>query len=497
MVEHEGSKRSSPFFRTKPGLSLTLMAILTAGVFSTALPMILQKAYAVGTLEDLVITANDARTGVTTSYTITTKTDTKGKIEAVKIDFPAAYSIADCALPCGTYTLAGISKLKSNGEFSAVAADDTITYNMSRTTAIKAGVQFSLTIEGIVNPSDAESYSITVTTLDKNGNAIDSDSDDLTISSSLSSTDADDGLTIENTGGSITIDASNDLSLEADGSTIKLDARDDATAEIEITDSIDGATGGVVTLNAALTIGTINDGVTISGTSPKLTLSETDGTLLPTEAALLVSSDNFAIQTDNAAGALTTRLQINGGTNAGTFTLGDANADTFNLGSDAGAAIDTINLLTGADGTADVFNLGGTGADDINIGSATSVLSITSTGLNVVDAGTISDADSEVFIDDTFKLGNAGTSITDITVGQVADGASGWNPDGALGLFTVTASAAAITTDSVIIISLDNGSAALSPCTVTDVTAGASFVIRCSVATIPDGAVLNYMIVDP
>jgi hypothetical protein len=145
-------------------------------------------------------------------------------------------------------------------------------------------------------------------------------------------------------------------------------------------------------------------------------MSETDGTLAPTEAALLVSSNNFAIQTDNGAGLLTTRLQINGGTNAGTFTLGDANADTLNMGIDVTAAVDTINLLTGADGTADVFNLGGTGADDINIGSATSLVSITSTQLNVADTGDISDAGGAVVIADTeFTVGTAGADTITLT----------------------------------------------------------------------------------
>lgn len=478
MVGNKGSRRPSPFFGTKPGLSFTLMAILVTGVFSTALPMVLQKAYAVGTLEDLVITANDARTGVTTSYTITAKTDTKGKIEAVKIDFPAAYSIADCALPCGTYTLAGVSKLKSNGEFSAVAADDTITYNMSRTTAIKAGVQFSLTIEGIVNPSDAESYSITVTTLDKNGNAIDSDSDDLTISSSLSSTDADDGLTIENTGGSITIDASNDLSLEADGSTIKLDARDDATVEIEITDSVDGATGGIVTFNAALSIGTINDSVTISGLIPTLTLSDTslgsndDDLAMKMDGAVLtldIDTDDAAELTLSAAGLITTASVNSASIVDNTITSDDILGDTID---------DTDIVDNGLDDT----SLAANSVTD-------SELADNAVDTAAIQAGAVTAAKLDLSAGG-LTIGG-GTSLTLIKARQLADGTAGWVPDGAADTFTIID--LAVTADSVIIVQADTTSACTA--TLNSIAAAASFTITCTNAA--DGGKLHYILIDP
>lgn len=90
-----------------------------------------------------------------------------------------------------------------------------------------------------------------------------------------------------------------------------------------------------------------------------------------------------------------------------------------------------------------------------------------------------------------FTLGS-GTSTTKIVHGNLADGTSGWAPDGVTATFTVTADAASVAATSYIGVSIGANTAATF-CGVQTRTAATSFQVTCILA--PDnGATLQYLI---
>ncbi len=82
-----------------------------------------------------------------------------------------------------------------------------------------------------------------------------------------------------------------------------------------------------------------------------------------------------------------------------------------------------------------------------------------------------------------------------ITKGSLADGTSGWVPDGAATAFTVTADAASVTATAFIGVSVAANGTAGATCAVRTVTAATSFVVNCAVAP-ANGATLQYGIFD-
>jgi hypothetical protein len=271
-----------------------------------------------------------------------------------------------------------------------------------------------------------------------------------------------------NAGTSVTLDAATDISVTAA-----------ATADSDI---LAAALTGGVAIGAGNAAADPGDGeVDITNTAAVDINAGTDVTIdtAGTGDEILLTTDTGGISlrvggatVDPADGELDVTTSGTVDVNAGTTLTIDTTAGTITLTS--GGAGNDIELLP---------------ADVVVIGSVAN-------GLSITTAGVISDANAAVEIGDTFKLGTDGSTLTDITVNQLADGTSGWTPDAATATFTITATAAAITTDAIITISLDGGDVAAGSCFVSDVNAGTNFVIRCG-ANIPDGATLNYMIVDP
>ncbi len=92
-----------------------------------------------------------------------------------------------------------------------------------------------------------------------------------------------------------------------------------------------------------------------------------------------------------------------------------------------------------------------------------------------------------------------GTTITKMTVGSLADdaggNAAGWNPNGALLIFTITADAASVGANSLISISTGADATATGSCFVRTRAAATNFVITCTVAP-AEAATLQYVIIN-
>ena len=137
--------------------------------------------------------------------------------------------------------------------------------------------------------------------------------------------------------------------------------------------------------------------------------------------------------------------------------------------------------------------VGGVISDGTITGADIAALGIDASGdfaAGVVDSAALADA---ISLPTSLTLGG-GTVLTKVTVNQLADGTSGWIPDGALLTFTITATAADIEADSVIMISLD-GNTAGGACYVADVSANTNFVVKCSTAP-ANLSTLNYAIIN-
>jgi hypothetical protein len=297
------------------------------------------------------------------------------------------------------------------------------------------------------------------------------------------------------------------ISVRVGGATVdpddgELDVTTSGTVDINAGSSVtvDSVTTTAITATTTATV-TGGTGATVVATTGELDLTATAanvdinaGTAATLDAATDISiTAAAAADSDILAAALTGGVAIGAGNAAA--NPADGEVDITNTGTVDINAGTTLTLDTTAG--AITLTSGGAGNDIELLPADVVVLGSVANGLSITTAGVISDANAAVQISDTFQLGTDGSTLTDITVLQQADGANGWDPDGATGVFTVTAGAAAITTDAVISISLDNGSAANAACSVVDVTAATSFVIRCSENTVPNGAVLNIMIVDP
>jgi hypothetical protein len=174
-------------------------------------------------------------------------------------------------------------------------------------------------------------------------------------------------------------------------------------------------------------------------------------------------SGGTSVQTNIGAGS--GGLNIGATTDARTINFANgAGAQTWNMGN--GNAIQTVNL----------FNHN-TPANSITLGGNASSVAIR----------------GAVTTPGTFAIGG-GTAISKVVKGTLADGVSGWIPDGATNIFGISASAADVLETSVILVSItDNGLAGF--CAVYDQTAGVGFSITCT-GNIDDGATLNYVIIN-
>ncbi len=92
------------------------------------------------------------------------------------------------------------------------------------------------------------------------------------------------------------------------------------------------------------------------------------------------------------------------------------------------------------------------------------------------------------------KVGSSGTALNSVTYGTLADGATGWLPDGAATDFTITGPAAAVAATSFISVSV-GANATPAVCSVYTQTAATSFQVKCSAAP-ANAATLQYMIVN-
>lgn len=199
-----------------------------------------------------------------------------------------------------------------------------------------------------------------------------------------------------------------------------------------------------------------------------------------TLGALTVTSDGALTLSGAAASAITLgdaaqtgTISIGASTGAMTLNLGTGNsAKTINVGT--GNAIDNINIGTG-----------GTGVDVITIGDSVASVAITDAQWSVTTAGAATLVSAAI---------GGGTTLTKVTVGNLADGASGWVPDAAETSFTITADAASVGANSLISVSL-GANASSTACGVSNRTAATNFVVSCSAAP-ANGATLQYMIVN-
>jgi hypothetical protein len=249
--------------------------------------------------------------------------------------------------------------------------------------------------------------------------------------------------------------ANNDVKLNSDGAVLSLGAGNDFTI------THDGITGATLAGNPII----INSGAALSLDSTGAI--ETNATTFTADAALAIKS--------TTGSAITLDSGTTGIVNVGTSN----NAKTINIGT--GTDVNTINI--GTENTA---------IDVIAIGSAKGSVTMPNVSSTYIDAtGYVST--TKLTADGTFDVGG-GTELAKIVKGNIADGNSGWNPNGGTSEFTITADAASVLVNSFIGVSVGvNGTAAT--CSVSTRTASTNFVVKCS-ANIDNGATLQYMIVN-
>jgi uncharacterized protein (DUF2345 family) len=229
----------------------------------------------------------------------------------------------------------------------------------------------------------------------------------LSASGDFTVTDADPVITIEDSTAAV-----DDIRLSLDAGTFSILGEHTADGTFETSVSLTtGTAARTLTLGATDAADTVN----VFGTTINLDADGGDDELVVDGASVTMGT--------SAADTIT--------------IAADAGADIINIATDTNAAIDTVSILNGADGTADVFNLGGTGADDINLGTnAANLVSITSAGLTVTDAGVLSDAGGEqLTVTDA-----EGFLVNDGAVTLTADLASSFTTSA--GALTITAAAA-------------------------------------------------------
>jgi len=207
--------------------------------------------------------------------------------------------------------------------------------------------------------------------------------------------------------------------------------------------------------------------------------------------------------------ATSSTIAIGGALTTGTLTLGktDQTGITVISGSTTGANTLFDNVAAGSISIGTVA----TGAINIGAGSAVHAITIGSTdgassialkaGSGKVIITGVLNATSPVFVTPALGVATAtsialggGTALTKITVASLADGGSGWNPDGSTSDFTITADAASVAATSFIGVSIAPNATAVS-CSVYDQTAATSFKVKCS-GNVANAAALNYMIVN-
>lgn len=134
--------------------------------------------------------------------------------------------------------------------------------------------------------------------------------------------------------------------------------------------------------------------------------------------------------------------------------------------------------------------------NEITFPNATGTVSL----LNAAETLTNKTLTSPVMTNPTLGVASA-TSLTigsgtinNLSVGGLADGISGWVPDGIATSFTITASPSNIGANTLISVSV-GANANLTTCSVSTRTAGTSFVVNCSAAP-ANGATLQYMMVN-
>ncbi len=274
------------------------------------------------------------------------------------------------------------------------------------------------------------------------------------------------------------------LGTNADADTINIG---DALDTVNLVAATLNTTGGAFDIAAAgaVTIGNTTatsvsvcnsaacDTITIGSNADADTITIGDAT----DTAVSITDDNWSVTTAGigtlvnllVSPSATTGVDVS---SAGALSLGNVTATSVSVCNTA--ACDTITIGTNADD------------DTITIGEATD------TNVSIVDNNwSVTTAGAATFVSTAI---GGGTTLTKVTVGNLADGASGWVPDGAATSFTVTADAASVGANSLISVSV-GANATAAACGVSTRTAATSFLVACSAAP-ANAATLQYMIVN-
>lgn len=279
-----------------------------------------------------------------------------------------------------------------------------------------------------------------------------------------------------------------------------------------------GSTGIISSSGTAnLTVDTASTGTLNLGTGASAkgvhignTTADSEITMLSGTGAIRLNVSNNQ-PTNLNTGTSTGALSLGGG--SGTVAIDSSDWDISTTGAITGVAFDangTGNSLTNVDAadltvdsldfaqladalTIDTASVSGTWTD---LGSVTTV-DINGGTLDGVTIGGASAAGATVttLSATTSATIGSGTAITKMVAGNLADGSSGWVPDGAsVSGFTITADAASVTATSLITVSL-GANATATTCFVSTRTAATSFRVECS--SFPaDGATLQYGIIN-
>lgn len=283
-----------------------------------------------------------------------------------------------------------------------------------------------------------------------------------------------------------------------------------AAAKLLATDftALDGAAALTIGATTAtdMTIGRTGQTVTMPG---NLTVT---GTFTPSQTAAATFAVGGGYGSTGLSIAADGNLQTNGSATidgaltALTFNGLTITSSTGTVTIAAGKTLTASNTLTftGTDTSSVAFGAGGTVAytsNKLSAFAATTSAELAGVVSDEQGSGALVFATSPTLTTPVLGVATAtsvavggGTTLTKVTVGNLADGASGWVPDAAATSFTITADAASVGANSVISVSLGVNATATA-CGVSTRTATTSFVVACSAAP-ADGATLQYMIVN-